>query len=622
MKAPTVTVIDFETKGIEARPKYPPIPVGVSIQKPGERKPKYYAWGHPTGNNCDKNTGRRAVMEAYSLGYPLLGQNMKFDIDVAETHLDCPRPSWENIHDTLYLIFLADPHAQTYSLKPAAKRFLGMEPDEQTAVRDWLVEHGVVRKNDQKWGAHIADAPGDLVGKYADGDCVRTLALFKHLMPRICDAGMQQAYDRERRLMPIFLENERRGLRIDMDNLEKDIGVYRKAHTAAEQWIRKRLKAPDLNLDADDDVAEALHQAGVVTDWELTKTGKRSVSKKTMTIHKFSDKKVFYTLGYRNRLTTCLSMFMEPWFEKGSANKGFINPNWNQVRQSKTENGDASGTRTGRPSCNDPNLLNVSKSFYDRGDSYTHPSFIKSLPELPLVRKYSLPDKNEEWLHRDYNQQELRILAHFEDGAILQAYKDDPTLDIHSFVQAEIKRLMHRDIDRVSVKTMNFGKLYGQGLGSLAEKLNVSVDEVKSIRDSQNKALPGLKGLEDAIKDLSKSGEPIVTWGGRVYYVEPPKYVEKFKREMTFEYKLLNYLVQGSAADVTKEAIIRHDSVRKDSRFLVTVYDEINISAPKRAVKSEMRILKDIMEGVELDVPMLSDGKTGPSWGSLTKYKE
>jgi len=55
---------------------------------------------------------------------------------------------------------------------------------------------------------------------------------------------------------------------------------------------------------------------------------------------------------------------------------------------------------------------------------------------------------------------------------------------------------------------------------------------------------------------------------------------------------------------------------------LVTVYDEINISAPKSAIKSEMKILKDCMEGVELDVPMLSDGKTGESWGNLTKYKE
>ena len=90
----------------------------------------------------------------------------------------------------------------------------------------------------------------------------------------------------------------------------------------------------------------------------------------------------------------------------------------------------------------------------------------------------------------------------------------------------------------------------------------------------------------------------------------------------TFEYKLLNYLIQGSAADCTKEAIIRYDAVRQESRFLVTVHDEINISAPAKAIKKEMALLREAMQSVEFDVPMLSDGKTGPRWSSLTKFEE
>jgi len=415
-----------------------------------------------------------------------------------------------------------------------------------------------------------------------------------------------------------FLENERQGLRVDMRALERDIEIYHKAMFAVEQWLCKRFKVKACNFDADAEVGALLDKHNIITEWTLTKTGKMSVSKKNLTADKFKDKRIFYALGYRNRLRTCLSMFMEPWFEKGRSTGGYIHPNWNQVRQSKGRD-DTKGTRTGRPSCDDPNLLNVSKSFYDRGDLYEHPKFINQLPELPLVRRYALPDNEHLWCHRDYNQQELRILAHFEDGGILQAYRDNPDLDVHSFVQSEIKRLMHRDIDRGSVKTMNFGRLYGQGLGGLALKLNVSVDEVRSIRDSQNKALPGLKHLEDEIKALSKRGEPIVTWGGRLYYCEPPKFVEKYGKELSFEYKLINYLCQGSAADVTKEAIIRYNSTKKNSRFLVTVYDEINISAPAGSVKKEMQILKDAMESVELDVPLTTDGKVGKNWGTLTK---
>lgn len=622
MKIPNVTTIDFETKAIEdGRPAYPPEPVGVSIMRNG-KAPKYYAWGHPTGNNCSKADAKRILAEVWKTD-TLLFHHGKFDIDVAQTHMGMGNLPWERYHDTLFLIFLHSPHAASYQLKPCAETFLGIAPEERDAVRDWLIENKVVKPNDSRWGAHICKAPAPLVGKYADGDVKRTFLLFRYLLPLVLEAGMGEAYDRERKLMRIFLENERQGIRIDMKLLRKDIEIYHKAMFTIETWLRKRLKAPELNIDSDAAVGNLLDQHGIVSEWTMTKTGKRSVSKKYMTSDKFNDIKVFYALSYRNRLKTCLSMFMEPWLAEAEKTGGYIHPTWNQVRQSKGSGDDTQGTRTGRPSCTNPNLLNVSKSFYDRGDNYEHPKFIKELPELPLVRRYTVPDQGGVWAHRDYNQQELRLLAHFEDGAILKAYKENPLLDVHTFVQEEIRTLIGRLYDRSSVKTTVFGRIYGQGLGGLAEKMNRPVAEVKSIRDAQNRALPGLKDLEEQIKEVSRAGEPIITWGGRVYYVEPPKYVEKFGREMTFEYKLLNYLIQGSAADATKEAIIRYDSVKKrESRFLVTVYDEINISAPKNRVKEEMKILKDAMESIELDVPMISDGKIGKSWGDLTKYKE
>jgi DNA polymerase I-like protein with 3'-5' exonuclease and polymerase domains len=133
--------------------------------------------------------------------------------------------------------------------------------------------------------------------------------------------------------------------------------------------------------------------------------------------------------------------------------------------------------------------------------------------------------------------------------------------------------------------------------------------------------LPGLKALQDDINALAKGGQPIHTFGGREYYPEPSKLING--RLVDFIYKLLNYLIQGSAADFTKEAIIRYHDVRKDSRFLVTVYDEINISAPKGSVKREMKALREAMEGIpNVDVPMLTDGKSGLTWGDLAKYED
>jgi DNA polymerase-1 len=618
MKAPKVIVIDFETDAIEGRPAYPPKPVGFSIKWPHQNKANYYAWAHPTDNNCHFEEAKKVLSFAWVSKIPLLFQNAKFDYDVATTHMGMSELPWELIHDTLYLIFLADPHATSYALKPAAERFLGMPPTEQQAVRDWLVNAGIVRKNDARWGAHISKAPGDLVGKYADGDTTRTFKLFNVLYPAIVRAGVLGAYDRERELMPILLENERQGLRVDLKLMEEDYEIYTTAMGVADNWIRKRLGVADLNVDSNDDLAGALDAAGIVTEWATTKTGKRSTAKKNLTVDMFNDPKVASVLSYRNKLATCMGTFIEPWLETARKSKGYIYTNWNQVRQSNARDSNA-GTRTGRLSST-PNFQNIPKAFEGKDDGYEHPKFIKSLPRLPEMRKYILPDKGEVFLRRDYNQQELRILAHFEDDKLRTAYLENPRLDMHNYVRDEIQRVTGRLLDRSPVKIINFGLMYGMGQGKLADSMRVSVDEARTIIKAHRMGVPGVAVLEKNIKKLLSKDEPIVTWGGRVYCVEPPKKIDGQLR--TFEYKGLNYLIQGSAADCTKQAIINYHKTKKHGRFLACVHDEICISAPKSKAKEEMRILKEAMESVQFDVPMLSDGELGSSWGNLLKEEK
>lgn len=608
MKIITPWVIDFETEAIERRPVYPPTPVGVSIIPPG-KKPTYYAWGHPTENNCDKDTAIKKLEEAYASNQPLLFHHAKFDCEVAEKHMGLAVPDYTRIHDTMYLLFLVDPHAPDLKLKPSAERILGMPPEEQEEVRDWLVANKIVKKGVKDWGKFIAKAPGNLVGKYANGDTFRTLKLFQKTYPMVVEQGMLEAYNRERELMPILLENEKEGILVDVRALEEDIDKYEQQLVKADKWLRRRLKAPGLNIDSDADLADALDAMGVVTDWNYTeKTGKRSTSKKNLTVDMFHDKKVASVLGYRGRLSTCMGTFMLPWYDMASANNGRINTNWNQVKNDTSKG--QKGTRTGRLSCN-PNFQNIPKDFYDKNDGYVHPKFA-GLEELPYMRRYVLPDKKEMFCHRDYNQQELRILAHFEDADLKDAYVANPKMDIHTFVQDAISEIIGTKLERRKVKVLNFGIVYGMGLGKLAMDMQISVDEAKKVKAAQGKALPGLPALNRETKQRGKEGEPIRTWGGRLYYTEEPVMIDG--RWQTFEYKLLNYLIQGSAADCTKQAIINYHKMKKEGRFLATVHDEINISAPKRAAKAEMEILREAMEGIAFDVPMLSDGKIGVNW--------
>jgi DNA polymerase-1 len=212
------------------------------------------------------------------------------------------------------------------------------------------------------------------------------------------------------------------------------------------------------------------------------------------------------------------------------------------------------------------------------------------------------------------------LLSHFEDHDLLKAYNENPRMDVHEFVAQAIFDILGLHIERRAAKAVNFGMLYGMGLGALSESMDTDVQTAKRIKAAQLSALPGLRQLQDDIKEVAKSGQPIRTFGGRTYYPEEPRVING--RLVDFVYKLLNYLIQGSAADFTKEAIIRYHKMRKDSRFLVTVYDEINISAPKGSVKREMQSLREAMEGIEIDVPMLTDAKSGPNWGSITKYED
>ena len=638
VRVPKTVCIDFETEAICPRPRYPPVPCGVSIEWPG-KKPKYYAWGHPSENNCTKEDAITALREVWGSGLRILAHNTQFDYDVAVTHMEMEELSWDRLDDTMFLLFLEDPHAKDLKLKPAAERYLGMKPEEQDAVSEWLVKNQPVegvKITRSNFGAYISKAPGKLVGEYAKGDVIRTTKLFKLIWPSIVERGMLGAYDRERELMPILLQNSREGIRVDLPRLRKDVKLYGVALAKCDEWIRKRLKAPTLNIDADQDLADALEAAGVVTQWVMTTptkahpAGVRSTAKKNMTPDMFADQKVASALGYHSRLSTCLGTFMRPWLLTAEQSKGIIYTNWSQVRQPNGSR-DNKGARTGRISSS-PNFMNIPKDLEDKDDGYVHPSHIKDLPTLPLMRIYLLPDKGCKWVHRDYNQQELRILAHFEDAGLCAEYQTNPTMDIHTFVKDKIQELLGMELNRGTVKTLNFGTLYGQGLGSFALKLKTTVDEVKKVKAAQRAVIPGLAALEKVIKETGKAGNPIVTWGGRQYFAEPP--IVTNGHTQTFEYKLLNYAIQGSAADCTKEALIRYDKAKKWGRFIITVHDEINLSVPREHLKEEMELLRQAMMSVGLmadgkklypdsfDVPMLSDGKIGPRWSDLKKYRD
>lgn len=632
MNAPDVITVDFETFPIAQRPAYPPAGVGVAIKWPGEPG-RYYACGHPAGNNCTPAEAMEALRRAWAHPLPKLFHNAKFDLAVACEELGLPELPWDQVHDTMFLAFLCEPHARELGLKPLAEAWLNWPPEERDAVADWVLAHKAAllqaypanRKINKKTGkpvdniapkdvgAWIFAAPGDVVGPYAVGDVERTAALWEAMWPVVQDNGMGPAYDRERQVLPIFRENERIGIRTDIEGLGRDIHRFSAAFNTSEEWLRRELRASGLNFDADADVASVLLERGVVPteNWQETASGDLSTSKDNLLPEHFSGPNgaaIASALGYRNRLKTCLSMFMEPWYAQAAQRSGYISTNWNQTR------GGEGGTRTGRPSTSNPNLLNVSKSWSGRDDGYVHPAFL-GVPELPLCRSYLLADEGDKLLDVDFNGQEMRIFAHLEQGALWEQYRQNPRLDVHKYVGSEIMRLVGREIERTKVKTLNFQALFGGGVPAAQRKLRCSLAEARELKMFHDRALPGRKILNEEIKRIVMRGDPIRTWGGRLYHVEEPSYSKKYKRHMTYEFKLINYLCQGGAADLTKQAMIDwHSHPKRQARFVVQVYDEIVVSAPLGVAREQLKLLKDVMELPRLSVPMVADPEWGDNW--------
>ena len=587
--------LDFETDAIERRPVYPPKPTSYAYKLGSDKG--FVSWALGSENNTTLELGRKKLATLFSKASGVICHNTIFDRDVCQTHLGMDHDGpW---HDTKILAFLKDPYGNL-SLKPLSERYLDMPPEEQDAVRNWLVRAGIVRSNQKDWGAHISKAPGSIVGPYAIGDVERTEKLFKFFG----NLSNSEAYQRELKVTPIVLDMERRGVRLDMVKLERDTNATFMAVEKLDAAIRRKLG--DIDVDNDAQMADALEAKGkLAAPLPLTEKGSRSVNKVALQ-ECVNDNQLLGNILLRNALATCVRTFMHPWLQQGYRNNGRMFFQFNQVK------GEGVGAKTGRMSSS-PNMMNVPSKWEALLGIFQRIGY-KPKFKLPNVREYLLPDEGDVLVSLDYSQQAMRLFAHFEDGALMQAYRKNPKIDAHAMV-AELSGL-----SRKAAKTLNFAALYGAGLGVVMEWLDCTHEEASAFRRQYRNALPGVKELNDSILAEVAAGKPITTIGGREYYPEPPKYIKGVLR--SFEYKLLNYLMQGSAADQTKQAVVDYyapGSGRK-GRLMFPVHDELVISVPRAHATREAKLLSKLMAQSfqeSLDVKFLVDMEIGENYGEV-----
>ena len=601
MKGKKVVAVDLETCDTDLRKMGPGWPkqvgkvIGIAVSS-GDFT-AYYPIAHDGGGNMDRKPVLKYVKEiCEDESIQKVFHNAQYDIGWLSV-LGIEVKGY--IHDTMIAAALLDENRFSYTLNSIVSEFLGEYKDEKV-LKAKAEELGVDPK------AEMFKMPAEFVGEYAEADAKLTWRLHERLITEIEKEELDRVYDIECRLIRVIFNMTKRGVRVDMD---KALGLKRKLLNKERQYLKRIKDITGLNVQvwAARSVAAAFDSANL--EYPHTELGAPSFTQTFLETHAHELPRMITKARVLNKL--------QGTFIDGIAryiHNGRLHAHINQIR------GDAGGTVTGRFSMYAPNLqqMPIRNEFGSE------------------LRKIFIPEEGEDWLSADYSQQEPRILTHF---AILN--KNAGAEDVKS---AFVKGLdFHKQtaemagIPRRLAKTIGLGVMYGMGYKKLAVDLDISPKEAKEMLTQFREKVPFMQGMLEAVMIRANKVGSIRTYLGRRcrfdlwepnwFEVDPVTRQPVFHKALTHTaaaikwggaikragtYKALNRLIQGTAADQTKKAMV--DVYEKLGVIpLIQVHDELNCSVKSDIMAKE---IKDIMENcIKMEVPTKVEYKTKNNWG-------
>lgn len=589
--------IDLETRDDNLKSLGPGWPrkdgyiVGFAVAADGYKG--YFPIRHEGGGNLDEAMVKRWVASVLRLPCPKIMHNAAYDLGWLKAE------GFEVngvIYDTMLAAPLIDENRFSYSLNALGYDYLQEVKSEQ-ALKEAAEDFGV----DAKGG--LWQLPAMYVGAYAEQDAALTLKLWHHLKTILRKEELESIFELETNLLPTLIGITHQGIRFDRKKCEQLIGEMQKREATAIKQI-KNMAGVSVEVWAAASIAKAFDKLGI--PYPKTETGKPSFTKAFLDTHAHPIAKLIVEARELNKTH---GTFLLPYLDY-SAKTGRIHPHINQLR---SDNG---GTVTGRLSMASPNLQQVPARHEVIG---------------PMVRGLFLPEEGQLWAANDFSSQEPRLLVHYArlvdlPGAdeMAQQYHQDPRTDFHQMV-ADLA-----SIPRKQAKTIGLGLMYGMGKAKMAASLDLSVDEASSIINKFHQNVPFLKGTINAvmkrIEHPASNGSIRTLLGRRCRFNlwEPMEfginkalpreqavleYGQRIKRAYT--YKGLNRLIQGSAADQTKAAMV---ALKKEGfNLLLQVHDEIAISVASR--EEAERASQVMQDAVRLEVPSVVDVELGSTWG-------
>jgi len=496
---------------------------------------------------------------------------------------------------TMIAAAVTDENRFRYDLNSLSWHYLGYGKNE-AALAEAAAEWGINPKSE------MYKLPSMHVGAYAERDAEVTLGLWQEMKKEIINQDLEDIFDLESDLFPCLVDMRFKGVRVDVERAHQ----MKKEMKKAEQELLHKIKS-ETNIDTQIWAARSIANVFDMLRLEYPRTEKTEAPSFTKNFLQEHKHPVVNMIAQAREINKAHTTFLDSILRY--EHNGRIHAEINQLRNA------GGGTVTGRFSYQNPNLQQIPARNKDLG---------------PKIRSLFIPEKDHTWGCFDYSQQEPRLVVHYASlyklpsvYDVIDAYQNDSNSDFHQTV-ADMA-----DIPRSQAKTINLGLFYGMGKGKLQAELGVTKDKAADLFNTYHSRVPFVKQLMDKASNRAQDRGQIRTLLGRLcrfHLWEPNSF--GMHKAMTHEdalrehgpgikraytYKALNKLIQGSAADMTKKAML--ELYKEGIIPHIQIHDELDISVQDEA--HAKKIIEIMEHAVTLEVPNKVDYEYGDNWGEI-----
>lgn len=592
------------------------IAVGLDYGE-GKERGFYLPFAHQEGDNLPKENVMRYIKDQCNFfDGEIVGANLSYDLDWLWWE-DVLMPNVKRFRDVLIAEPLIDENKFSYNLDGVGAAWVGYKKDK--AMMEEAARSFGWNGKKRSLGEWIHVLPGRYVGAYGETDAILPLQVLRKQEAEIERQEITQVWDLESDLLPALVRMKHRGVRVNERRLVEieNLCTQRRIEAAKIMTDASGVRVgPDDALQKEI-LAKCFRATGIDIDAE------DSMDK--IFIANNRDNPAVAALSELRKWDTLRKLSIEP--VKQHLVNGHIHCHFNQLAMEKEGSaGKTKGARYGRLSCEHVNMQQQPARDEEIG---------------PLWRSIYEPEEGALWAACDYSQQEPRLLVHWAEtmqelhkkgvaglgeypmnGADVMAekYRTDPSADNHQMM-ADLA-----GVSRKAAKTLFLGLTYGMGQEKLCNDLGLPT-KIITIRRGPNKGakrvvagqeaeqiltrfyrkLPFLRDMENLLKERANQNGFIRTLSGRKC---------RFPRQLgspnyDWTQKALNRLIQGSAADQTKRAVVEAD--RAGFPLQLQVHDEIDFSTDTEAYAQELGQL--MSDCVPLRLPSKVDVEIGKNWG-------